>query len=521
MTSAVTMFVLGTVSFAFSQTASDGDSTQVRFDGHRVIRAWPQTDAEIEAIIQMSPDIWSHSVGMDGSFDFRLLPDDMEQLKATGIQHQVMIDDVQFLIEAEQARLSGQDDNGGIADNNWYLDFKQYDEIVTYLNNLATQYPDLSTIFEVGTSVEGRTIWGIRISSQGGAADKPGVLLNGCQHAREWITPMSTMYTAEHLLSEYGSDPAVTAVVDNLEFFVIPVVNADGYVYTWTTNRMWRKNRSDNGGGKYGVDLNRNWGYEWGGVGSSSNPGSDLYRGAGPFSEPETAALRDLILDHPNIISHVDIHSYGQLVLYPWCYTGAHVADYDTFDSIANDIADAIYSVHGFTYEPGQWYADLYPSSGTMIDWCYGDRSQISYNIELRDRGQFGFILPASQILPTGEELFAGIVELGSAQFDLGMVLDTSILERGEAAHLRAGRATPNSYVYFVYSITGTGQTWVSQLGVTLDLDQPALAGRSQVGADGIAVYSDLIPSDIHPYLIWLQSAENGRTSNVVFTQLY
>jgi len=156
-----------------------------------------------------------------------------------------------------------------------------------------------------------------------------------------------------------------------------------------------------------------------------------------------------------------------------------------------------------------------------MIDWCYGDRSQISYNIELRDRGQFGFILPANQILPTGEELIAGILELGSAQFDLGIMLDSSILERGEAAHLRAGRATPGSYVYFVYSITGFGETWVSQLGVTFDLDQPALAGRSQVGADGIAVYSDLIPSDIHPYLIWLQSAENGRTSNVVFTQLY
>ena len=83
-----------------------------------------------------------------------------------------------------------------------------------------------------------------------------------CQHAREWISPMTVMYIAERLASTYETDPRVRAILDRAEFIFVPVVNTDGYVYTWTTERFWRKNRRNNGGGSYGVDLNRNWGYQ-------------------------------------------------------------------------------------------------------------------------------------------------------------------------------------------------------------------------------------------------------------------
>ena len=96
---------------------------------------------------------------------------------------------------------------------------------------------------------------------------------------------MTTVYVAESLLSGYGESDRITALVNGTEFFIIPIVNPDGYRYTWNSFRMWRKNRRNNGNGSYGVDLNRNWAVGWGGGGSSGNPVSNPYRGTGPFSE--------------------------------------------------------------------------------------------------------------------------------------------------------------------------------------------------------------------------------------------
>ncbi len=102
-----------------------------------------------------------------------------------------------------------------------------------------------------------------------------------------------------------------------------PCRHPDGYSYTWTNNRLWRKNRRPNPNGSTGVDLNRNWGYQWGGEGASTSQGSDTYRGASGFSEPETQAIRDFITNRPYIRAHVDVHSYSQLILSPWGYTPA------------------------------------------------------------------------------------------------------------------------------------------------------------------------------------------------------
>ena len=106
---------------------------------------------------------------------------------------------------------------------------------------------------------------------------------------REWLTPQTVLYVAEHLLSQYQSDPDVKLLVDNIEWYILPVANPDGYVYSWTTDRFCAESRNG-----YGVDLNRNWGYQWGGEGSSGVTTSDLYRGPSAFSEPETQAARFL-----------------------------------------------------------------------------------------------------------------------------------------------------------------------------------------------------------------------------------
>ena len=117
---------------------------------------------------------------------------------------------------------------------------------------------------------------------------------------------MTTVYFADALIQRYDLDPQIQALVDGVEFTIVPIVNTDGYVYSHVTERLWRKNRRDNGDGTFGVDLNRNWSVDWGGPGSAGNTASNTYRGPTPFSEPETQAIRDFVLAHPEIRAMVE-----------------------------------------------------------------------------------------------------------------------------------------------------------------------------------------------------------------------
>jgi hypothetical protein len=195
-------------------------------------------------------------------------------------------------------------------------------------------------------------------------------------------------------------------LVDNVEFLIVPVVNPDGYVYTWTTDRFWRKNRRLNAGGSYGVDLNRNWGHQWGvslphASAGSSTPTSSVYWGTGPFSEPETQRVRDYILSRPNIRAHNDIHSFGQMILHPWGYTSAHSPDHAIFTQMGTAMRQRIQAVHGRIYTPGTFYSVLYPASGVANDWIYADRKIYSFLYELRGGA---FNPPPSDIRPAAEE---------------------------------------------------------------------------------------------------------------------
>src|SRR5690606_2987818 len=137
--------------------------------------------------------------------------------------------------------------------------------------------------------IQGREIFEVKITGPGGGS-KPKVVLNGCQHAREWLSPMSVCWAAEQLALGDGVDGQITALLDSVEVHLIPVVNPDGYEFSHDLSRYWRKNRRNNGDGTFGVDLNRNWAYQFGGASSSGSGSSEEYRGTAAFSEPETAA---------------------------------------------------------------------------------------------------------------------------------------------------------------------------------------------------------------------------------------
>jgi len=254
-------------------------------------------------------------------------------------------------------------------------------------------------------TLEGKDIPAIRISGQSNP-DPKRIFFSGCQHAREWIAPATVMYIINELLTKYGVDDSVTKIVDEVEFTIVPLINADGYEYSWKTDRLWRKNRRRNSDGSYGVDLNRNWSYKWGGAGSSSNPRSETYRGTAPFSEPESTVVSNLVTSLlPNIWAAIDFHCYSQLVLRPYGWTTSNCPDEASLKTLGDGVRDAIKTVHNKVYV-SQRAADLYLASGGASDWYYSTGIWGSYTIELRDTGKYGFLLPPQEIIPTGQEIF-------------------------------------------------------------------------------------------------------------------
>lgn len=266
-------------------------------------------------------------------------------------------------------------------------EYRSYDQVLSALSQLETSRPDIAKTFDIGTSWGGRIIRAVKISDHPAIEDptEDDVLLTGVHHAREWISVEVPLRIAEYLVANY-EDAAIKPLVDNREIWIVPLVNPDGYQHSHAVDRLWRKNRRDLAFGFFGVDLNRNYAYQWGVSGSSAFLGSPIYRGPNAFSEPETVAIRDLIESH-NFISLISYHSYTQAILYPWGYTGDAAPDEPLLRSIAERMRDLIQGVHGEDYCVGQPQACIgYVASGDLTDWAYAEKGILSYTIELRPK---------------------------------------------------------------------------------------------------------------------------------------
>ena len=346
-------------------------------------------------------DVWTEARIPGEPIDIVVTERELMRLERSGIAYEVLDRDIDATAAAEALRL--QTARPG---DDWFAEYHDLDDIGEHLDALARSAPDRASLHIIGGSIEQRPIWALKIGKG------TPMLINGTQHAREWIATAVSTCIADRLVRDYNRDPRVKAFVDTTELWVVPVVNPDGYQHTWKSDRYWRKNRRD----KHGVDLNRNFSVAFGGKGSSASKRSEIYRGEHAFSEPETQALRDLVQRvRPEL--HVDFHAYGQLLLYPWMHTKTAAPDRDRYRAIADRMASAIYSQHEKRYvmKSGE---ELYASSGTMSDYMYGEAKALSYTIELRPQsgGYKGFVLPPEQIRPTCDEAFAAVMALRSAR---------------------------------------------------------------------------------------------------------
>lgn len=318
----------------------------------------------------------------------------------------VMIEDVDLLIAEEAARMKSSAERKA----EFFEEYQTLDSIYAWVRNLAASYPSLVSTFVLGTSYEGREILGIKIRANRGATKE--FFFNGGIHSREWVSPPTVLYMANELVTKYNSDANVTAIVNGLDLTIIPVLNPDGYVFTHSGDRLWRKNREPNSGSVcVGTDLNRNWPFQWNTGGSSNSPCSDSYHGPSSQSAPETkAVIAYLNSVRSRLAGYIDFHAYSQLLMYPWGYTEQLPADNANFKRVGEAAANALAAVYGTRFDVGNIANIIYVASGSSVDFTYGSLNvKWSYAYELRDQGRYGFLLPADQIIPSGIETFESL----------------------------------------------------------------------------------------------------------------
>uniref|UniRef100_A0A663M0A3 Peptidase M14 domain-containing protein n=1 Tax=Athene cunicularia TaxID=194338 RepID=A0A663M0A3_ATHCN len=210
------------------------------------------------------------------------------------------------------------------------FDFASYhtlDEIYNWMDTLVDDHPSLVSKIQIGQSYENRPLYVLKFST--GGSKRPAIWLDTGIHSREWITQATGIWTANKIATEYGRDPSITAILDSMDIFFEIVTNPDGFAFTHSSNRMWRKTRSINAGSScVGVDPNRNWDAGFGGSGSSSNPCSETYHGPYAHSEREVKAIVDFIRGHGNVKSVISIHSYSQMLMFPYGYKTAPAPDH-------------------------------------------------------------------------------------------------------------------------------------------------------------------------------------------------
>lgn len=236
----------------------------------------------------------------------------------------------------------------------------------------------------IGASIEGRPIVAVKIGASADSPSRPNVLFMATHHAREWVSTEMAMKLIRWIV-----DSLPPSLLAQRDVWVIPVQNPDGYQYTFTDARLWRKNRRLNGDGTYGIDLNRNYPGFWGldNVGSSNMPPSEVYRGPAPASEPETQAVVAFHAAHPPVIA-VSYHTYSGLILHPYGHrTGAQAPDRTLFQALAGTdllpaVRDFVPSSNITYYHPGPGW-NLYPTNGEYTDWAYRAHGTIAFTPEL------------------------------------------------------------------------------------------------------------------------------------------
>ncbi|KAI4259282.1 MAG: hypothetical protein LQ352_000822 [Teloschistes flavicans] len=334
--------------------------------------------------------------------------------------------------------------------NIFFRNYQPFSVIVPWMRLLASLFPTHVRLIDIGLSYEGRDIPALCVGAHPTNNEKPSgkrpmIVISGGSHAREWISTSTVNYVAYTFITSYGKNEEMTKMIEKFDWVFIPTLNPDGYVYTWETDRLWRKNRQQTSlRFCRGLDLDHAYGFEWDSNDMADNPCSESFAGEAPFEAVEarrfaTWARNQTENENATIVAFVDFHSYSQQILYPYSYTCATAPPtLENLEELAIGMVKAIrltnseqYSITSAcegSFEPtdGTGKRTKYSKpqrfesvGGSPIDYFYHSLGvKYSYQIKLRDTGSYGFLLPSRNIVPTGKEAFSAMKYL--ARFLMG-----------------------------------------------------------------------------------------------------
>ncbi|KAI9154676.1 zinc carboxypeptidase [Paramyrothecium foliicola] len=391
-------------------------SEAISYNGWKVLRIDTKGHENdvLQKLSSLSFDEWDITPNRD--ITIAIPPSQLAQFETLSLKYEILHIDLGVSISSE-SQPAPSIDKRQVGNNSWFDSYHSYDEHRQYFEELRAAFPNNAEIISTGKSHEGRDIWGIHFWGANGPG-QPAVVWHGTVHAREWIAAMVIEYLTERLILGYEKNETITGFVDKYDFWIFPFVNPDGFVYTQTTDRLWRKNRQPGPSNStcYGRDINRNWPHRWDANprGASTDPCSLMYKGEAPGDTPEMKGLHgfiDRLRDTSGIKLYIDWHSYGQYILAPLGYNcTSYIPTLGQHLQIAHRAARAIRAVDGAQFTYGPSCPLLYASTGYSVDYAYEiGKADYAYLIELRDTGNFGFVLPPDQILISAREQWEGI----------------------------------------------------------------------------------------------------------------
>ncbi|XP_075719754.1 mast cell carboxypeptidase A-like [Rhinoderma darwinii] len=393
-----------------------------RFDNEKLFKVTPKRDHEVQFIkyldATMKLDFWKPKYGHNvtprtkvyfhaDAQQSKVIAELLEQEK---IKYKIVHHDLQKAIENQFIN--------GSEYKKVFTRYHEWKEIAVWVYSVSLTYPHLASVVQIGETYEERPMFVMKIGNQKSA--KKGVFLECGVHAREWISPAFCQWFVNEAIRTYGKDKKMTKLLDSLIFHILPVFNIDGYIWTWTSDRLWRKNRAPTPNAKcFGTDLNRNFNISWNGIHFDDEPCSEAYAGSAPESAPETKAVASYIRD--NLLSlkaYISFHSFSQLLLYPYGYTKKEPPNHKKLEQVAMSAVKALQSLYNTSYTYGPIATTIYPVCGSSIDWTYDNGIKYSFVFELRDEGQYGFLLPEHDIEPTCKETMLAVKQIASSLID-------------------------------------------------------------------------------------------------------
>jgi carboxypeptidase A2 len=385
---------------------------KVRYDGYKVLTLSPINEAQINLIKSLHEnielDFWTETDVMIPPSQYAAV---VAQIDNAGLAYTVKQENVQDELDLVEPLIQQRASSKAYDLYNW----NTYDQIVEAIDDWVANCPSGFTCTKesMGNSHLGDDVPALSISS----GNKKVVYLDSLIHCREWLAGATTLLIADRLIN--GNDAEAQRMRGSYNWFIAPVINPDGYKYTWSNDRFWRKNREPNQGSScIGTDLNRNFDASWGFSGTSTLPCSDTYGGPSAGSAIETQNVQNKLQElGSNVHGAISYHAYANMWLHAYGYTTvsggttcATPAQFQTINRVALAARNAVQSTGGQSWQYGPVCTVIYPASGSTVDYAY-DKAGIIYAYTPEVRGN-SFNPPTSQISPNYLEQWAGMVAM-------------------------------------------------------------------------------------------------------------